>query len=491
MGCMKINKLILFTVMLLASVVSFSDESGPSFDCKLASTSIEISICENPALSAMDYQLGMKYREFRSNLNSKDNIIARKLQRHWVSNRNSQCNKSEGTVVVNCLIELYEQWLKWNEYGVLRVPLLLIDGKSISDIINPNIIFERTVKLKTERDTNGGLGTYEIALNVITDKKSEVVFKGLKVYPYKHKHYYEENNIDAVWYLMSNTGDVFKAYHHVYNDHGPQCVQEKTKTLNFWNDIDPLNDYGELKYYNASYVCNVYTHTFKSVKTSSKKLVFNYVYSGDPFSYNFKKNRYFTIDAEKGDAYWKAYFTDSKNNYYGEEYTNLFDRVGKDILNRFSYKPSDELECSIPKNPILYYELLKASIGSLEIPMSFSQMQYIANNVLTREHLAQAKQFKPLIEAVLKYLDDAKKVEGWKGKLQFAMDQYSLTSHYTEIDNPFSNNGFVSNPCFTKLRSPSRQMNAEQWIYSFWMRRDRQGNLEETEHILRLILKLI
>ena len=488
---MKIKKLISVAIMLLASVVSFSNESGPSFDCKLASTSIEVSICKNPKLSAMDYQLGEKYRKFRSNLNMKGGDIARKLQRHWISNRNSQCNKSEETVVVNCLIDLYEQWLKWNGYGVLRVPLQLLDGKSISDILNPHIIFERNVKLKSEKNTNEGLGTYNIALNVIRGEKSEVVFKGFKVYPYKHKHYYEEDNIDAVWYLMTNTGDVFKAYHHVYDDQGPQCVQEETKTLKFWNDTDPFNDYGELKYYNASYRCNVYKHTFTSVKTSPKKLVFDFVYSDDPFLYNFKKSNYFTIDAEKENAYWKTYFTDSTNNYYGEEYTNLFDRISKDILNRFPYKSSEKLECSIPKNPILYYELVKASIGSLEIPMSFSQIQYIANNVLTREHLEQAKKFKPLVGAVLKYLDDAKKIENWKRKLRSAMGQYNLTSHYTETDNPFSNNGFLSNPCFTKLRSPSSQMNAEQWIYSFWMRRDRQGNIEATENILRLIHKLM
>lgn len=476
---------------LVISTISIANEEGPSFDCKLASSSIEISICKNPELSYMDYQMGIQYNNFRSKLSKKNNKIARKLQRHWIVNRNSQCTKNKGSDIENCLLKIYEQWLKWSEYGLLRVPLLLTDGKLVKDVLNSNIAFEHTTHIRADKNPNQILGTYDITLNVIKDKKSEIIFRGLKNYPYKQNYYYEENNIDAVWYLMSNTGDVFKAYHHVNADIGPQCVQEEAKTLKFWNDENPFQEYGSLEYYDASYRCIAHIDTLKGVKIQPGKLIFDFLYSGRSHLYIFKDNRYFTVDSEKSNTYWTNYFTDSIDNYYGEKYTELFERIGKDILINHPYQASDQRECSIPKDPILYYEALRGSLDRLEVPMSFKQLQYIAKNVLTKEHLVLAKKFKPLISSILNYLDEAKKIDDWQGKLKSSLRSYKFNDNYTDTNNPFYNAGFISNICFINFKSPVREMNAEHWIYAFWMRRVEQKNIKETEGILKLIYDLI
>ena len=82
---------------------SGADVTGPSFDCKKASTKIEKAICDNDRLSKLDYSLSILYKKAREN-----NVDVKSDQRKWLG----KSNKCLGKEIVSCLERLYLQRIK-------------------------------------------------------------------------------------------------------------------------------------------------------------------------------------------------------------------------------------------------------------------------------------------------------------------------------------------------------------------------------------------
>ena len=103
--------------------------------------------------------------------------------------------------------------------------------------------------------------------------------------------------------------------------------------------------------------------------------------------------------------------------------------------------------------------------------------------------------FQPSIQALLSYLEKARKVPDWQAKLQAAMEQYPEPNHHgfksgvEWTKNPFQQAGFEHDPgCFSSTPSAETNMSLEEWFYAFWARRINDGTLEQSEQILRALL---
>jgi len=68
--------------------VARADDTGPSFDCRKASTSVEHEICRKPELAGYDRQIAALYAQALGLLDSEDADQLRTDQQLWLKVRN-------------------------------------------------------------------------------------------------------------------------------------------------------------------------------------------------------------------------------------------------------------------------------------------------------------------------------------------------------------------------------------------------------------------
>ena len=97
-----------FCMGMIAPAVA-SAETGPSFDCSKASTTVEHSICGSEDLSALDRDLATAYRSAKCDLasGSADQEMLLVEQRLWNKERANACPENDLGQKTDCLIELY------------------------------------------------------------------------------------------------------------------------------------------------------------------------------------------------------------------------------------------------------------------------------------------------------------------------------------------------------------------------------------------------
>jgi uncharacterized protein YecT (DUF1311 family) len=76
------------------------------FNCMMAATAIEKSLCSDPVLARADKQLGLQYRKIRKDLTQESFDALKKNQRAWIKKRNFSCQVN-GNVSKRCLSALY------------------------------------------------------------------------------------------------------------------------------------------------------------------------------------------------------------------------------------------------------------------------------------------------------------------------------------------------------------------------------------------------
>jgi uncharacterized protein len=88
----------------LAGAPSRDAAAQPSFDCTKATSSVEITICSDPSLSALDVRMAQLYQRARRNPRV-DRKALLASQREWWKFRESQCGRSRRAA--ECLIDVY------------------------------------------------------------------------------------------------------------------------------------------------------------------------------------------------------------------------------------------------------------------------------------------------------------------------------------------------------------------------------------------------
>jgi uncharacterized protein len=76
---------------------------GPSFDCRMARTSIERAICSDATLSEWDYHMGRLFQRALEYANDRPSFLEN--QRLWLAQRDSGCGAVADTAVWTCLLE--------------------------------------------------------------------------------------------------------------------------------------------------------------------------------------------------------------------------------------------------------------------------------------------------------------------------------------------------------------------------------------------------
>ena len=79
--------------------------SAASFDCNKAVQKVETAICTDPALSALDDQLSVAYKELQTQLGDPDALL--RMQREWLTDSRGSCNAQAGQMN-DCLLQVYQ-----------------------------------------------------------------------------------------------------------------------------------------------------------------------------------------------------------------------------------------------------------------------------------------------------------------------------------------------------------------------------------------------
>lgn len=79
--------LLIVAAMMLSPYASRADDSGPSFNCRQASTIVEHEICGKDQLAALDRQIAALYTQALGMLDAADATALRTDQRLWLKVR--------------------------------------------------------------------------------------------------------------------------------------------------------------------------------------------------------------------------------------------------------------------------------------------------------------------------------------------------------------------------------------------------------------------
>ncbi|WP_315769101.1 MULTISPECIES: lysozyme inhibitor LprI family protein [unclassified Bradyrhizobium] len=84
---------------------SRAPQIGPSFDCRMATASIERAICGDAVLSEWDLRMGQQYQQALRLRKSADRQSLIDSQRSWIQQRNTGCGAVAGNAVWSCVLE--------------------------------------------------------------------------------------------------------------------------------------------------------------------------------------------------------------------------------------------------------------------------------------------------------------------------------------------------------------------------------------------------
>jgi uncharacterized protein len=84
-------------------------QNGPSYDCRMAATSVERAICADMVLSEWDFRMGQQYQQALRLRRGPDYKSLVESQRSWIQQRNSSCAAVSGNAVWSCVLDMTKQ----------------------------------------------------------------------------------------------------------------------------------------------------------------------------------------------------------------------------------------------------------------------------------------------------------------------------------------------------------------------------------------------
>lgn len=88
---------------------SRASQVGPSFDCRMATASIERAICGDAVLSEWDLRIGQQYQQALRLRKAADRQSLIDSQRSWIQQRNAKCATVASNAVWSCVLEATKQ----------------------------------------------------------------------------------------------------------------------------------------------------------------------------------------------------------------------------------------------------------------------------------------------------------------------------------------------------------------------------------------------
>lgn len=147
---------MLIRILLLTIFLAANTASAAGFDCTKARSKVEISICTNPTLSALDEELSRMYKKV---LRYDEHIEQKKKQRKWLSERNLCVDQEciQGLYLTR-VKELNLLLVQSRPYGTCthkdgRILFLLCSNAELSNLNeNHNVMFFRIFENATAEE---------------------------------------------------------------------------------------------------------------------------------------------------------------------------------------------------------------------------------------------------------------------------------------------------------------------------------------------------
>lgn len=468
-------------------------QSSPSFDCEKATTDVEHAICESTTISQLDSEMSLLYQQYINKLPKEHLGTAKKMQRLWIKRR-GKCSDTDK--LTECIEKNYSKWLEAMHKGVLLASIPI--GESANEIRSPfnsNTLFKLKVTPSTENLYEGVRSeSYELYL---TEKDSVKTLHSGNLFSFGND--YKEDKILRVLFYLSVNGKKHVALMRSQANYGGRCSASRTIDLHFLANNQQHDKIKKINMSEADEACGTYySELYNWEVAPNGNLIFSNLED-----YSFYHQQVFTeikateIDSEQG-SYKSYYWVDPSNEtYLGVEYSKIIEDVERGIwgINNIS---GTEL-CVIPGNGLSDYWRLKEILSQYKL--GFNQIEFYSQNILAPEKLRAALQYRPLLEAALFYLNEARKVPNWKNKIVESAKKYpqiqASSNFYYSGDsdwdfNPFVEAGFYTdNNCYSQQSSPWSHASMEEWYYLFWARRIEDGYLERAENILRLVINMM
>ncbi|CAO3458258.1 lysozyme inhibitor LprI family protein [Azospirillum largimobile] len=104
---MKIASWLLSAFVFMVAAPAMAQNYSPSYDCSLVTDAVEVFVCNDRALAALDRDLSRSYHGYINTLPSHQASLLKKGEIAWVKDRNSRCKSGERYVDRQCIEATY------------------------------------------------------------------------------------------------------------------------------------------------------------------------------------------------------------------------------------------------------------------------------------------------------------------------------------------------------------------------------------------------
>lgn len=512
---------LLATGLLLVGLAASTAHAAiqASFDCQKASSSVEKQICHSSELARLDVQLNQLYWKFFNQLPADKKRIARQMQRNWIIHREQDCRKNPQRIDWFTQDWLFDRWtVQKQEDEAAREQKCV--RRYLNDAIahlKKGILISITPFDKTVAKSRVGLPGVDTILShaeMVPDEYGDPETQVEQTSFYANTRDKDHllgasvnfgggaaNNsttesVALRSYLLAD-GRYYQAMAEVYSEDAGRCTSYSSFSLAFFKmDGGKVQFFHSDEEYNVPYTllgsaCDSNYGAMINKGANKQGLFFDIMQSGPGiYSIEFPEVTRYLVEESTGSYQKSTPIDPDLTAFNGTAYRHLYET----LLGKLKLDPKLD-QCQQISQQFEPYLTIKGHLAALGVSseQAFYTLAHLSDPLQKYPKLSY---FQPSIQALLSYLEKARKVPDWQAKLQAAVEQYPEPDyqgykHKADwVKNPFQQAGFEHDPgCFSSTPSPDSNMSLEEWLYAFWARRVNDGTLEQSEQILRTQLK--
>lgn len=473
-----------FTLIFII-FMSFPVFSSPSFDCSLASSVIEKTICKpkNVDLQKLDKKLSVIYRNLRK---QKNKAFLKISQRKWLKFLGSTCTNN---YIDECLQHQYKSRINELENNLISFRILpseLPYKININNVLIGNVIFKR----ESRKDKVDG---EEVTQSIIIESKTNkdvlwlskstnygtrgqfVELEGLNIYLYDNKNVFFEVLHTETGGGGSSSG-LSDTYTSSYTTYSP------SKTLQYQGDISQ----GKTGHYSSNSQSQWSSISGLNLLVSAKSSRYDdysYISPFDRVSYTFSFER----------ARWQISDDDVIENLENKQkptsYLNLYNKINTQIQSSPKYKYHNKSYKSCIDNNVDWSKVatglqywLTFSILAQKEGFSYKQAYYALPKLIYLNDAYSLSETQVALAIGLNYYRKKLELEPkWEEKLKASISNPEKINIETMIQNGLPK---ISNKCADEIKLTYSYIKFENWLYSFWARRYK----EDTYNLAKLVI---
>lgn len=473
--------------MLLLLFVSFKTHSSPSFNCANAQSIIEKSICleENIDIQDMDRQLAKLYKK---GLKSPQKKLLKESQRKWIKFRDEQCNTEAIYNVNSCLRKQYSSRINELENKLITIPIKtqqLPYTFAINNSKKGTLTYNTTPKVdngdggiqqKTSLDltTNNNTVTLWSATNEYYGaSRIESGLEWVKIHIYEGQHYIIEIN----YFNSGSAATSSSIYHTNVSDyivlsslsplHQGSIIKSggghhRTTTSTNWHTKKHLQL--QVTSHNKKYNDYTYLHPVSFSEFNLNLTGPTWLEKHNELKTNIDLNKQLSIYKNINNQIDSALIFDSNAAKYPTKMPPCVENgidwteVAKGLHHWLSFAQKYQYE--IHREQILY-----------SLPALLSQMEELTLTKTQRALAVGLDFYRQKIESTPQWEEKLTKIGVNNIQIETMMQ-----SGFPTIETQCSHNIIIGNFDY---------LNFNRWLYTFWLRRYKDGSYEIAKKIVK------